>query len=156
MVDGAQLDLSKWLLDTPKTLVYQISTLPPGQDCGRGVGESGCLPPINRSGVERKISFISDASNCSSSPPPQATSGARAFIYTERRLSAETAQSALTVIFSHLTNIILIAIGTVNLQFLVSQVTLVVKNLPASAGDIGDAGLIPGQEDPLEESMGTL
>ena len=25
-----------------------------------------------------------------------------------------------------------------------SQVTLVVKNLPANAGDIGDTGLIPG------------
>ena len=30
-----------------------------------------------------------------------------------------------------------------------------VKNLPASAGDIRDAGLIPGQEDPLEEGMTT-
>ena len=28
-----------------------------------------------------------------------------------------------------------------------------VKNLPANAGDTGDAGLIPGQEDPLEEEM---
>ena len=27
---------------------------------------------------------------------------------------------------------------------------LVVKNLPASAGDTGDAGLVPGSEDPLE------
>ena len=42
MVDGAQLDLSKWLLDTPKTLVYRISTLLLGQDCGRGMGEAGC------------------------------------------------------------------------------------------------------------------
>ena len=32
---------------------------------------------------------------------------------------------------------------------------LVVKNLPASAGDIRDAGLILGQEDPLEEGMAT-
>ena len=28
-----------------------------------------------------------------------------------------------------------------------------VKNLPDNAGDTGDAGLIPGQEDPLEEEM---
>ena len=28
-----------------------------------------------------------------------------------------------------------------------------VKNLPASAGDIRDKGLIPGQEDPLEKGM---
>ena len=34
-----------------------------------------------------------------------------------------------------------------------SQVALVVKNLPTNAGDVRDAGLIPGQEDPLEESM---
>jgi len=98
---------------------------------GWWVGESGCLPPINRPGVERKISFISDASNCPSPPPPQATNGASAFIYRRRKLPAETA-------------LILIVVGTVNLQFLVSQVALVVKNLPANAGDIGDAGLIPG------------
>ena len=36
---------------------------------------------------------------------------------------------------------------------LASQVVLVVKNLPANAGDIKDVGLIPGQEDPLEEGM---
>ena len=30
---------------------------------------------------------------------------------------------------------------------------LVVKNLPANAGDTGDAGLTLGQEDPLEKSM---
>ena len=28
-----------------------------------------------------------------------------------------------------------------------------VENLPANAGDIRDAGLIPGSEDPLEEGM---
>ena len=28
-----------------------------------------------------------------------------------------------------------------------------VKNLPANAGDLKDAGSIPGQEDPLEEDM---
>ena len=28
-----------------------------------------------------------------------------------------------------------------------------VKNLPVNAGDIKDVGLIPGQEDPLEEDM---
>ena len=30
-----------------------------------------------------------------------------------------------------------------------------VKNLPASAGDVRDAGLILGLEDPLEEGMAT-
>ena len=30
-----------------------------------------------------------------------------------------------------------------------------VKNPPASAGDTGDMGLIPGREDPLEEEMAT-
>ena len=35
-----------------------------------------------------------------------------------------------------------------------SQVVLVVKNLPANAGNVRDAGSIPGGEDPLEESMG--
>ena len=30
-----------------------------------------------------------------------------------------------------------------------------VKNLPADAGDAGDVGSIPGQEDPLEEKMAT-
>ena len=34
-----------------------------------------------------------------------------------------------------------------------SQVVLVVKNLPANAEDGRDAGLKPGQEDPLEEGM---
>ena len=28
-----------------------------------------------------------------------------------------------------------------------------VKNLPANAGDVGDVGLIPGGEDPLEAEM---
>ena len=32
---------------------------------------------------------------------------------------------------------------------------LVVKNLPANAGDLRDAGSIPGLEDPLEEGMAT-
>jgi len=31
----------------------------------------------------------------------------------------------------------------------------VVKNLPANAGDVRDAGAIPGLEDPLEEGMAT-
>ena len=31
----------------------------------------------------------------------------------------------------------------------------VVKNLPAKAGATGDANLIPGREDPLEEEMAT-
>ena len=30
-----------------------------------------------------------------------------------------------------------------------------VKNLPAKAGDTGDAGSIPGWEDPLKEEMAT-
>ena len=33
------------------------------------------------------------------------------------------------------------------------QVALMVKNLPTNAGDVRDAGLIPGQEDPLEENI---
>ena len=32
---------------------------------------------------------------------------------------------------------------------------LAVKNLPANAGDMRDVGLIPEQEDPLEEGMAT-
>jgi len=36
-----------------------------------------------------------------------------------------------------------------------SQVVLVVKSLPASAGDIRDMGSIPGGEDPQEEGMAT-
>ena len=43
----------------------------------------------------------------------------------------------------------------VNVSFRASQVVLVVKNLPASAGDARDVGLILGQEDPLEEGMAT-
>ena len=31
----------------------------------------------------------------------------------------------------------------------------VIKNLPANAGDASDAGLILGQEDPLEDEMAT-
>ena len=36
-----------------------------------------------------------------------------------------------------------------------SQMALVVKNLPASAGEVRDAGLNPDQEDPLEKGMAT-
>ena len=36
-----------------------------------------------------------------------------------------------------------------------SQVVLVVKNQPANAGDIRDAGPIPGWEDPLEKGLAT-
>ena len=39
--------------------------------------------------------------------------------------------------------------------FWVSQVVQVVKHLPANAGDAGDVGSIPGQEDPLEKEMAT-
>ena len=35
------------------------------------------------------------------------------------------------------------------------MVALVVKNPPVNAGDVRDGGSIPGQEDPLEEGMGT-
>ena len=38
---------------------------------------------------------------------------------------------------------------------LASQVILVVKNLPANAGDIRDMGSIPGLEDPLKGEMAT-
>ena len=57
-------------------------------------------------------------------PPALATSGARAFIDRDvgvRGLRAEKAQSALMVIFrlviSGLTGIMLVVLGTVNLQF---------------------------------------
>ena len=36
-----------------------------------------------------------------------------------------------------------------------SQEVLVVTNLPAKAGNVRDAGLIPGLEDPLEKGMAT-
>ena len=36
-----------------------------------------------------------------------------------------------------------------------SQVALMLKNLPADAGDVRDLDLIPGQEDPLEEGTAT-
>ena len=36
-----------------------------------------------------------------------------------------------------------------------SQMALVVKKLPANAGDIRDAGLIPGSGNPLEKEMAT-
>ena len=36
---------------------------------------------------------------------------------------------------------------------MVSQVTLMVKNLPANAGDIRDMGSILGQEDPLRREL---
>ena len=33
--------------------------------------------------------------------------------------------------------------------------SVVVKNLPANSGDVGDMGSLPGGEDPLEEKMTT-
>ena len=36
-----------------------------------------------------------------------------------------------------------------------SQVVLVVKNPAANAGEVRDAGSVPGQEDPLEKGMAT-
>ena len=35
------------------------------------------------------------------------------------------------------------------------QVALVIKNLPANAGDMRDTGSVPGWEDPLEEGIAT-
>ena len=53
--------------------------------------------------------------------PPVAPSGARAFIDRKMGIDVGTAQSTLTVIFkliiSGLTSVILIVLGTVNLQF---------------------------------------
>ena len=43
--------------------------------------------------------------------------------------------------------------GLVTVSLLVVLVALEVKNLPASAGDARDAGLILGWEDPLEKEM---
>ena len=83
--------------------------------------------------VERKVRSISDAVTgmgggwtsvqrlTPTRPPTRATSGARAFIDRRRGLHAETAQSALTVIFKlvigSLTSVILIVLSTINLQF---------------------------------------
>ena len=36
-----------------------------------------------------------------------------------------------------------------------SQVSLLVRNLPANTGHLRDVGLILGQEDPLEEGVAT-
>ena len=51
--------------------------------------------------------------------PPGATSGARAFIDRRRELHAETAQSALTVIFKLVMgdSVIVVVLHTGNLQF---------------------------------------
>ena len=46
----------------------------------------------------------------------------------------------------------ILSLGRLNMR--ASQVVLVVKNLPAKAGD-KTAGSIPGLEDPLEEGMAT-
>ena len=40
-------------------------------------------------------------------------------------------------------------------MYMTSQVVLVVRNPRANAGDIRDAGSIPGREDPLEKGMVT-
>ena len=37
--------------------------------------------------------------------------------------------------------------------YMAFQVAPVVKNLPANAGDVRDAGLVPALEDPLEKDM---
>ena len=88
--------------------------------------------------MERKVCFISDAGNWDGvgegghlskgqlpAPAPAPTipkeQGIRAFIDRERELCAKTAQSALTVIFTlilgGLVSLILVVVGTVNLQF---------------------------------------
>ena len=46
-------------------------------------------------------------------------------------------------------------VSLVTSRYTSAKVVLVVKNLPASAGDIRDAGSIQGQEYPLEEGMAT-
>ena len=50
---------------------------------------------------------------------------------------------------------IVIAIKMSSLYIWASQVALVVKNLPANAGDLRDVGSIPDLEDPLDEGMAT-
>ena len=78
--------------------------------------------------VEKKVCFILDAGNgrggltpVQRPTPPTDNQGARAFIDRRRGLHAETAQAALTVILKlvigGLTSILLIVLGTVNLQF---------------------------------------
>ena len=83
--------------------------------------------------VERKVCFVSEAAtwegradSCpktDSPPPPPPTDNQRARAFTDRGrgLHAETAESALTVIFkwsgSGLNSFILIVFSTVNLQF---------------------------------------
>ena len=88
------------------------------------------LPKSNKqaSVVERKVCFLSDASNWQGgqisvqrlTPNPLASSGARTFIDRRSGLHAETAQSALTIIFKlvtgGLTNVILVVLGIINLQ----------------------------------------
>ena len=49
----------------------------------------------------------------------------------------------------------MIYIYDIYIYILISQVALVVKNLPANAGYVRNVGLILGREDPLEESMAT-
>ena len=44
-------------------------------------------------------------------------------------------------------------LSTIKFDLGASQVVLVVKNPPADAGDVRDAGLILGLEDPLEEGV---
>ena len=73
----------------------------------------GCRLPA---GVGRTVYL---KANCHSLQPQQ--SGDRAFVDRGRALHAETAQLALTVIFGlvigGLTSVILVVLGTVNLQF---------------------------------------
>ena len=45
------------------------------------------------------------------------------------------------------------AVFTVEAAREASQVTLVVKNPPANAGDLREGGSVPGLEDPLEEEI---
>ena len=71
------------------------------------------------------------------------TSGARAFIDRRRGLHAEAPQSAVTAIFrlitGGLTSVILIVLGTVNLQFQVQLVSISLKPIlrTVAAGVMG-------------------
>ena len=94
----------------------------------RVVGPAACCSKVNKQArlVERKVCFISDASNWGSAREQTsvqrqlATCGARAFIDWRKGLHVDPAQSALIVIFKlvvgSLTSVILMVGGTVKLQ----------------------------------------
>ena len=70
-----------------------------------------------------------------------------------RRSSALTL--AIKVIFSPREKTQVVHTVVLKLPFGASQVALVVKSLPANAGDKGDVGLIPRSGRSLEEGMAT-